>query len=204
MIILSIILTITGMILSIDIFNFIQASNYDFYYNIHVYGADIEILIMFIHLSLHLKEVLRKLKIKNPSTIIPIIIFVLMITATYFIYRDMFKSNQYQYQNTDNSNGSDNSSDSTKTDNLDNTDNTTNDDEIKETETDVVETLKEYLSKLHCDGCGRHCLLSAPQCSKSEPYIEAATADYYEKYNLTETANGISYNYEGYTIDILL
>jgi hypothetical protein len=39
-------------------------------------------------------------------------------------------------------------------------------------------TLQDYLSRFTCTACGRHCLLSAPRCNRSQPQIQQATAEY--------------------------
>ncbi|MEA4890668.1 MAG: cytochrome b/b6 domain-containing protein [Clostridiaceae bacterium] len=51
-------------------------------------------------------------------------------------------------------------------------------------------TLTEYLSKLRCTGCHKHCLLSRPACSKGERQAEEATADY-DAGQVTEEADGV-------------
>ena len=43
---------------------------------------------------------------------------------------------------------------------------------------DQSAALQEYLSKLFCSGCGRHCPLTAPQCAKGQAYVEQATAEF--------------------------
>jgi hypothetical protein len=39
-------------------------------------------------------------------------------------------------------------------------------------------SLQEYLSQLHCGGCGRNCLLSNPGCMQGERKATAATSEY--------------------------
>lgn len=46
------------------------------------------------------------------------------------------------------------------------------------TSTSQAATLEEYLSNLHCNGCGKHCPLSAPQCGVGERQAIEATRDY--------------------------
>jgi len=50
------------------------------------------------------------------------------------------------------------------------------------TATAAAETLQEFLSKLYCNGCHNHCLLSNPQCNKSAAQIEKYTQEYNETY----------------------
>ena len=50
------------------------------------------------------------------------------------------------------------------------------------TEAAAVPSLEEYLSKLHCNLCPRHCPLTDPQCVKGEQAAISAKADYYAAY----------------------
>ncbi len=53
------------------------------------------------------------------------------------------------------------------------------------TSTQVVDSapsLSNYLSKLYCTGCSKHCPLSAPQCNIGVGQAQTATSDYYVKY----------------------
>lgn len=45
-----------------------------------------------------------------------------------------------------------------------------------------IPTLEEYLSKLYCNGCSRHCPLTMLQCSKGDRYLQQETDAYYETY----------------------
>ena len=45
-----------------------------------------------------------------------------------------------------------------------------------------VPTLEDYLSKITCTGCSKHCSLLYPQCGKGRSRAEAATQQYYEEY----------------------
>ncbi|HBQ64028.1 MAG TPA: hypothetical protein DD727_03720 [Clostridiales bacterium] len=48
--------------------------------------------------------------------------------------------------------------------------------------TSSIPTLQEYLSRLTCPGCSRHCPLTALRCSKGPRYKNAAVAEYNSKY----------------------
>lgn len=50
--------------------------------------------------------------------------------------------------------------------------------------TSAAETLEEFLSKLYCNGCHNHCLLSDPLCGKSAAQIEKYTQEYNETYSI--------------------
>ncbi len=46
-----------------------------------------------------------------------------------------------------------------------------------ETPEDVI-TLQQFLGSMFCSACPKHCSLAAPRCSRSEPEIQQATAEY--------------------------
>lgn len=48
----------------------------------------------------------------------------------------------------------------------------------------VIPTLEEYLSNLHCNGCSRHCFLTAIRCTRGKAYVEEATNNYNVKYDV--------------------
>ena len=48
--------------------------------------------------------------------------------------------------------------------------------------TENAPSLVDYLSKLYCTGCGKHCPLSAPQCSLGEQQAEESATEYYVIY----------------------
>lgn len=47
------------------------------------------------------------------------------------------------------------------------------------------EKLNEYLSKLTCRGCYNHCILTSPNCGRSNIYIKEAT----EKFKKQQTTH---------------
>ena len=49
-----------------------------------------------------------------------------------------------------------------------------------------VPSLEEYLSQLHCGGCGRNCWLSDPRCRTGRRKAETETAVYYEEYGTSD------------------
>lgn len=49
-----------------------------------------------------------------------------------------------------------------------------------------VPSLEDYLSQLHCGGCGRNCLLSSPRCRTGKRKAETYTAEYYTEYGTTD------------------
>lgn len=49
-------------------------------------------------------------------------------------------------------------------------------------DTAEIPTLEDFLSKMFCNGCHRHCPLISPSCGKGEAYLEQAKASYQEQY----------------------
>lgn len=49
-----------------------------------------------------------------------------------------------------------------------------------------VPSLEDYLSQLHCGGCGRNCLLSSPRCRTGKRKAETYTTEYYTEYGTTD------------------
>ena len=50
------------------------------------------------------------------------------------------------------------------------------------TTTAAVPSLSDFLGKMFCTGCQRHCVLTSPQCSRGAMQAEQAEQDYAEQY----------------------
>ena len=46
--------------------------------------------------------------------------------------------------------------------------------------------LKDYLSKLYCNGCGKHCPLTNPRCGVGMNKQQIKVEEYNQKYNVNE------------------
>lgn len=55
------------------------------------------------------------------------------------------------------------------------------------TPTPDIPTLEDYLSKLFCTGCGRHCLLTNPECGKGRREQQKEVQEYNQMYGTNET-----------------
>ncbi len=180
-------ITITGVGSSPDIFSFINFSTGKW----HLYLSYVELFFMLIHFGLNLKLVYKVLKVKNINFAITSTIFIFIALFSYLFYKDFLKKEDLNNNILDdNQNANENSNFQNNTQN--------------NNENVVIETLAEYLGKLRCDGCGRHCLLIAPQCGIGVAKAEQATVDYYEKYGITETSNSISYKSGDYELIVKL
>ncbi|MCI5726258.1 MAG: hypothetical protein MR274_01780 [Clostridium sp.] len=47
--------------------------------------------------------------------------------------------------------------------------------------------MEEYLSKLHCNGCGKRCVLTNPRCSRGEQYREQKIQEFNSKESTNST-----------------
>ena len=56
---------------------------------------------------------------------------------------------------------------------------------IEEAPAEDIPSLDEYLSTLHCGGCGRNCYLSSPRCRTGRSKAESETSAYYELYDVS-------------------
>jgi len=167
--------------------------------DIHHFFAALSFVLIVIHTLLHYKEIKSIIKNKTKNSIPKKIIYYLIVVGmsilpisiiasktfiNYFI--KPFKSDNNNSSISNSTNTSDNSTDNQSDDSSDTT----------------TPTLEEYLSKLHCNGCSKHCILTAICCVRGESYVEAATDDYYEQYG---TAYNIEDNIEleNYTITMI-
>lgn len=58
----------------------------------------------------------------------------------------------------------------------------TNSEIITQTQPEAVPTLAEFLGKMFCTNCPKHCPLSSPKCRKSDTLIQEAKKEYQELY----------------------
>ncbi len=64
-----------------------------------------------------------------------------------------------------------------------------------------VATVEEYLGNLYCDGCHKHCSLLSPRCGVGENQAEEATNDYEAMYTNQVSDMTVSYTSSLETID---
>jgi ABC-type antimicrobial peptide transport system permease subunit len=147
-----------------------------------------------------LNIVISKIKSKNRNRYIYILIsLIILVSSLGIIFKERFlnyiTAPFIKAQNNVIDNGTDDSSDDDK---LIEDSNENDDETIKDTP-----TLEEYLSKLFCNGCGRHCPLSSPGCNRGYSYREEAANRYYEKYNTSYNDNkNYIVSIENYTVSI--
>ncbi len=164
---------ITGILISKYIFLFINVST-SLTIEFHYIFAYISLILTFIHLLMHYKEIKNTIKMKINSNYNKEISFsILILISALFIFviydkKELLKINTKKDEiYKEDLNGS-----SSKT-------------IIKSSNesSDTPPSLYDYLSKLHCGGCGNRCLLTSLRCGRGEVYKTQAESDYNEKYN---------------------
>lgn len=179
---------ITGILISRYIFLFINVSAI-LTITLHYIFGYISLIITFVHLILHYKEIRNTIEKKSKSNYSKEISYgtlaVLSMIFAVVIYdkKDLLKIKKEEaYQASESSSKSQikaSTSSSSSGDSLSTSSSSGN-------SSDIPPTLYEYLSKLHCNGCGNRCLLTSLKCSRGEEYRQMAESDYNEKYNITQ------------------
>jgi hypothetical protein len=176
------IIIVSGVLISQTILLEIKATNLEFWSNIHHISAYLSLILLSIHIGLHwqmLMNIFAKMigfKEKKPTRTIFARIVTLLIAIVGI--RAFFKADIYT---------SFIPFDETKSTSI-TANYSKNDDEksivqLSANNKDVdIPTLEEYLSKLFCSGCGRHCPLTNLQCSRGEEYKSRAENDYNTTY----------------------
>ncbi len=111
------------------------------------------------------------------------------------------QNNSSETQNSDNNNSDktnerqpqqDNSFDNNNTPATENNSKSNNDNSAISNDNSAdanVSSLDEYLGKLYCNGCGRHCSLLTPQCNKGVKQAEQAEVEYNSTYSNATSSN---------------
>lgn len=174
----SFIMILTGVFISQKILTNISFGNYNTMASIHNISAYLSLILMSIHLGIHYNYLIMYIKrifnIKNITRSIIYIYDIIVIIISIFGVKALVKIivNKIIVSK--------------------------NDDVMYTSATTKLaaneETLESYLSKLYCDGCGRHCPLSRPSCSRGESKRVSATNDYYSTYSSTTTVTTTTVN----------
>lgn len=197
---------ITGILISKTILTEIKIPNTEFLNGWHTSFAYWSLIIIAVHIGVHWKSILNKLmtviKVSKDNILIKIVLRVIYIaiaiSAIYSLIKGDFANKLIPFgkinskDNNTNSNINQASStlvvdDSTDSGNTDNnsTSNTTS-------TSSEAPTISEFLGNLHCTGCGRHCLLTSPQCNIGVEYQTEKVAEYNETYGTNETYTSTS------------
>lgn len=192
------IITITGILISNQLFNFNITDNYSAVFHLHKIASYICLAILAVHTLSHftfIKSVVKQMLTnrKKPEVKRTILGFMSSVFAILIIYSFVFisKSKHDNFINYESSvNGSIQSGDKKNTfspskDGSSNDDKGTNS-TITENAGEDTPSLQEYLSKLRCTACPKHCFLTSPRCNRGTKQQQEATNDYNQLYLKTE------------------
>lgn len=183
LLILVILNVVTGILISTHILTNITTKNIEITSNWHHFFAYWLMMVLIIHIGLHWEFIRTAMNIKKDSwaekvmlcIITVIIVFMLLkgnIIKKLMIPRKEMNL-QYEVKHTIN-------------------DTSKKDDEKEEDKNNSSipteqPTIEEYLSKLFCTGCGRHCPLTNPACSRGMSKQTQKVQEYNQTYGTNET-----------------
>ncbi len=191
-VILLIVLTInvlTGILISKCILTNITVNNVELTTHIHNIVSIISIVLISIHLAFHLENIIAKIKkyfgkpigFSKIDIIVKSVYTIIAVTTVYILVKSiLFKENNNKTM----TNTILNNTVITK---KEDDDEQTNSNTTNSTVIDMPESIEEYLGKLFCTGCGRHCPLTSPQCGKGMSSQTAKVQEYNKTYNTNVT-----------------
>lgn len=186
---------------------------------IHHFVAALGFLLMVLHTLLHyveIKAMFKKKLLDNKGNKIKLIYYYLVLIVVLILpigvvasenfinyLTGIFKGNNNVIDNNSDSENDEEKEDnsSVKTDDDKNTNSSTTNNNSNTSDT-TKPTLYEYLSKLHCNGCSRHCFLVSLGCFRGNAYVDAATQGYNEIYGTAYNMQG-NIELDGYTVTIV-
>lgn len=201
----------TSLIISRVVFSFNVLTNISFAETAHNTASYITLGVLGIHMGLHLEylvasigKIIKDISLKAvrrtlASTAAIIAVCAIIYTQTYNAYEGGLSSQNVVLQETsgvmtgvtENTNEvvvsetatDENTTKETTTQKKKDEESSTEKQTTKVTTTQAaVKTLNEYLGNLHCNGCGKHCSLLAPQCGRGQSQVQSATQEYYNTY----------------------
>lgn len=191
MLILVILNVVTGILISTYILPNIEATDIETASNWHHFFAYWLVIVLLIHIGLHWEFIRNAIKIKKDSLIekitigiISVIIIVILLKSN-IVKKLMIPRKEinvpYEVENTENTENTINNTLPKDEENKE--DKNTQDNSSTVTEQPTIE---EYLSKLFCTGCGRHCPLTNPACSRGMSKQTQAVQEYNQMYDTNE------------------
>ena len=164
-----------GILISKSIFNF-NISNYEVISNIHNIFGILSLTMILLHLVFHLNSIFTKInnKLNIDNNILRVVEY-LIYSILSFILLGIVINGIYG----NNNETADSISDNANSNNTNNKTTNTSNNSVNNNQ----DTIEKYLGKLHCTGCGRHCLLTNPQCGKGISQQQQMVKEYNEEYN---------------------
>lgn len=202
---------VTGILISKCLFTSITVNNSKIFYPIHKGAAMVSLSLLCVHIGVHLDYLIGAVKnIKNgikektgKKAVLQFTLAIIILIALYMpISNYLENNNSNEVAVFDNSNKEQfNPKDEQfkpegeefkqrppkreeETIQEDNNDNNNDNTITGESGTSDI-SLQDYLSKLNCNGCGKHCPLSNPRCNKGVMQAEQATEEYNNSNNVS-------------------
>lgn len=168
-----ILLLISSVMISNNIFKFLNINSDIIWSDLHHLFAHTILILISIHIGLHLENLLsmfyKAFKIDKDSIVIKYTVIIMSIIIIVFGIKVILNNNFYKHILKPFGYKEKLEEEITK--------------EIKE---DNKITLEEYLKDKHCDGCSRHCLLTNLRCSRGQYYLNLAKNEYNKTINVKE------------------
>lgn len=169
----TVLIIISGILISQELFPFLNASNISLWSAWHHFFAYVGLILIGLHIGLHFNTIMIQLKkmlhIKKEfsNNVKRAIAALLLLLGTKAIYdskmivylKKPFNKNSFVQSLSSHTSYA-----------------------IQKYTANDSPTLEEYLGNLFCNGCGRHCPLSAPQCGIGARLAEQSIVDYQVKY----------------------
>lgn len=205
---------ITGILISKCLFTSITINNSKIFYPIHKGAAMVSLSLLCVHIGVHLDYLIGAVRnIKNgikerrvKKAVLQFTLAIIILIALYMpISNYLENSNSNEIAVFDNSNKGEFNPKDEQFNNEDEkskpedeefnqkppkreeeTIKDDNNDNAITGESGTSDTsLQDYLSKLNCNGCGKHCPLSNPRCNKGVMQAEQATEEYNNSNNVS-------------------
>lgn len=180
---------ITGILISTHILTNITTNNIRATSQWHHFFAYWLAIVLIIHIVLHWEFIRNAIKIKKDSLtekimlgVIAVIIIVVLLKGNILKKLIIPRKEidlQYEVENTEN-----------QINNKSQKDEESAGDKSTQTNSTMITdkpTIEEYLSKLFCTGCGRHCPLTNPACGKGMSKQTQEIQEYNQMYGTNET-----------------
>lgn len=189
LLILVILNVVTGILISTHILTNITTNNIEITSNWHHFFAYWLMIVLIIHIGLHWEFIRNAMKIKKDSSTEKVILCIITAIIAFILLKSNIIKKlmiprkemnlQYEIENT-----------KSTINNTSKKDDESEGDKNNQNSSSVVTeqpTIEEYLSKLFCTGCGRHCPLTNPACSRGMSKQTQKVQEYNQTYGTNET-----------------
>ncbi|MDY4079156.1 MAG: hypothetical protein SOY42_10305 [Clostridium sp.] len=201
---------VTGILISKCLFTSITVNNSKIFYPIHKGAAMVSLSLLCVHIGVHLDYLISAVKnIKNgikeksgKKAVLQFTLAIIILIALYMPISNYLEnsssneiavfddSNKEQFNPKDERFKSQDEEFKQKPprreeETIQGDDNNDDNNVITDESGTSDISLQDYLSKLNCNGCGKHCPLSNPRCNKGVMQAEQATEEYNNSNNVS-------------------